>query len=355
MVRILEKYSWHLLSKDLSYLGPVDWFEVGAKLTTNINTEVTDTATVECPRVPMLDGGPVDWNRVFVQARYERPREGLSGAIGTYRARVTGRELGVLPTRPDLSLYDRTLALVEKELTASFSVASGTPIVPLIGSLIVECGETTGPLPDDPVVTRIETVWEPGTKYLRVVNDLLSSAGYFALATYRDGRFKIERNPGVDYRPIVWNFDTSVPVSHTPGVSQKISSVVPNEIICTTQASGEKAALIAVARNTDPLDPNSIPFTGRTISKSYTNLQMATQEALQAYASQMLALNSNTRGVNTRTLIHPRIMSAQGWMPVHGNDVVAQDGRREVVENIDIVMTPGATMKLVSREAGGGV
>ena len=135
MVRILEKYSWHLLSKDLSYLGPVDWFEVGAKLTTNINTEVTDTATVECPRVPMLDGGPVDWNRVFVQARYERPREGLSGAIGTYRARVTGRELGVLPTRPDLSLYDRTLALVEKELTASFSVASGTPIVPLIVGL----------------------------------------------------------------------------------------------------------------------------------------------------------------------------------------------------------------------------
>ena len=57
MVRILEKYSWHLLSKDLSYLGPVYWFEVGAKLTTNINTEVTDTATVECPRVPMLDGG----------------------------------------------------------------------------------------------------------------------------------------------------------------------------------------------------------------------------------------------------------------------------------------------------------
>ena len=40
---------------------------------------------------------------------------------------------------------------------------------------------------------------------------------------------------------------------------------------------------------------------------------------------------------------------------MHGNDVVAQDGRREVVENIDIVMTPGATMKLVSREAGGGV
>lgn len=132
--------------------------------------------------------------------------------------------------------------------------------------------------------------WDLGTNYLTIVNDLLKEISYKELWFDSLGAAVLEPITSPTVEHIQHHLDTRDPKTLVhPGLSRKTDFYkTPNIFICVCDNPEKSATLKAIARNTNQYSPLSIQRRGREIVELVTVNNIASQNALQRYADQLL-------------------------------------------------------------------
>ncbi|MDF2419722.1 hypothetical protein [Trueperella pyogenes] len=334
---IVEGYKVRVLSLDGVDLGWLDGVRPGGRLTGNVDATVRWSGSIT---VTQTVAASVEWTRVRLQPVHI-DGEGAEVSLGVFIPLVGKGTDRPEATTVTVDLYDRTMLVSENALGETFTVAAGSNPVKAASSLLAGFKEAPVGAVETGVSLPSALVWKPEETTLRAVNDLLDAAGYFALFADRDGVFQLLPYREPSGRPVVHRFDPGPEAVHTARLEWVRDANRPNRVVAVSQESGEVKAMTSVVTNTDPASPFSYPSVGRWVTKTYTGVEAATQDVLDAYAKRMLARYRAERETRTREC---------AFLPLNLNDVVEAGGVCEVVEGIDITMTPGQLMKVETRK-----
>lgn len=262
-----------------------------------------------------FSGAPdIDWLKSMVRVSYVIGETVVPLLTGIPRAPVeahTGTGASV-----DVELYDKTMILSEDAYGATYGVAAGANILAAVATIILSSGVAPESLLLTPSAATLANalVWEAGTDKLRIVNDLLDAAGYFALYVDGYGRFKADPYTTPASRGVSWSFIDDEDGVYLPEWTFDADTfAVPNRYVCVGRSEGDVPALVATATDEDPASPFSYPSRGRWITRTDTDVEASSGTVLQLLADRRL---SDAQQVNaTVELTH-------AWLPIGLNHVV---------------------------------
>lgn len=262
-----------------------------------------------------------------------------------------------------LSLLDRTTVPSQDVVDQSYSVAAGTNILRQVRTILSTCGEYIAINDSVTITTRSGMAWEAGTSKLKIINDLLDSAGYNSL--WMDGTGDLQATPRVlpAERSILYEVLAGVPRELVDGSSgiyspswkrERDSFGVPNKVIAVQAAGGDDStALVGQWTNTDPDSPYSYPSRGRWVPHVLDSVDCpeGTNAQIQAF------LNERARA----TLIQMSSVQAEVKVthlpiPVRVGDVLrfantrAGIDARHVITRLDLDTSPTGLMKSTLQE-----
>lgn len=247
---------------------------------------------------------------------------------------------GYAGTSVDVELYDKTLILSDDRFGESYSLGAGTNIIEAVADVITSTGE-----PEPPLLTPSSKtlaagmVWEAGTSKLKIVNDLLDAAGYFALYTDGHGRFHADPYTTPSSRPSQWNFANTTAIYLATWTRDQDVFAIPNKYICVGRTEGDTAALTSTA--TDEGDgPYSYESRGRWITRVDTNVEASNQTVLDMIAERRLYEAQQV--TETFEFTHP-------WLPFGLNDVVEFNGTKAVVWKQSVKLQTGGLITSTAR------
>ncbi len=336
-----EVYAALLLTRDLRVIEPLKGF-TGGVVTGNIHADIRFGATISLKN-PGIQG--TSWNQYRIKLlHYSYPAGGEAqiSSIGVFtvvgeKIIDQGEEGGITS---ELTLCDLTVIVRDAKPASTLTFNTSTPIRDLVLGVIDQTGLVKATMVDTPDRLRSPLVFPPETSYLKIVNTLLDSAGFFALYAGTDGILKAEKYLPPSMRPIRYHFDPSVEAKHLPEKTWEEQIVKPNEIVCVSTSTSSAPGLIAVARNQLPDSPYSFQNQGRWVTETHTGVEASSQNVLQEHANRRLDIYLAGK-------VYQRKLA---YTPLQLNDVVAQNGQREVIENITIRLTPGELMEVTSRQ-----
>lgn len=232
---------------------------------------------------------PVDW--LTDSIRPELVIDGITHTLGVYLpVNVSENDNGTTKTVA-ITADDRCWVVRDSKTESRIFLPAGTNYVEAVTSLISRTGiaqinatATAETLSED------REDWEIGTSYLDIVNELLNEINYAPLWFDQDGVAVI--------KPL--STPTAVNIDHIldaedirnrvlPGIqSQTDINSAPNVFVCVCSNADKSAPMRAVAENTNPQSPLSIARRGRKITKLIQVNNIASQEALQAYANRQV-------------------------------------------------------------------
>lgn len=289
-------------------------------------------------------GQDLDWNRVRFRP-WARVND-LTWPLGVF-----------LPASPSLSHDEHGLAwevpcldklsILDQDMTTqTYSVPAGAVVTDEVAALIASVGERSAVTASD-LTARSAMTWEPGTTKLRIVNDLLDSINYFALWADRNGLLRAEPYRRPQDRTLAATFARGEAAIHSPRWSREQDiAAVPNRVVLKVEGDDENPGMVAVADNTDPSSPYSIPArAGRIVARPYDNVEASSQAVLDSLAARYLTDASSPSA--TLSVSHAAV-------PLDGNDVVrfASQGvdTLAVVEGYSVDLKAGALMTGTWRE-----
>ena len=240
----------------------------------------------------------------------------------------------------DLELYDKTLILSEDTFGVSYAIPAGTNPITAVSSVITSTGQPAPALltaTTDTLATAM--VWEAGTSKLKIINDVLDAAGYFALFTDGYGQYRAEPYTSPQTRPTMWTFEGDHAVYLPEWTRDADVFAVPNRYVCVGTTDGLLPALSAVA--TDESDgPFSYASRGRWITKADVDVEATSQTVLDLLAERRLYEAQQV----TETLVwtHP-------WLPFGLNEVVQFNGVRAVVWKQSVRLSVGGLITSTAR------
>lgn len=214
-----------------------------------------------------------------------------------------------------VELYDKLLVLFEDRTPTSYAVAAGAVVTDVVRELIAAAGEELVSVVDSTETTSAVTTWDPGTSVLTIVNDLLASIDYRAL--YTDARGVFVASPNIDYadRPTAWTLDDGARTgvySEEYGDAQDLFAV-PNRWVGVSRADGETPSFVSTRTNEDPASPYSYQARGRWITRTTTDVEASSQEALDAIIQRNLT--DATTAIRIFEVSH-------AWLPFTLEDMV---------------------------------
>lgn len=214
--------------------------------------------------VCVIDGLPEDPKGVFL----------VSNADESWEA--TGRTWNV-------ELLDRCTVPEQEEISESYALPAGTLILQQVKTILNGIGEAITVPAGSTLATASGMVWEAGTSWLKIINDLLSVAGYNAL--WIDGYGNFQTTPRVlpADRSLTYEM-LGIPRELVDGETKGIYSPkwkrnkdsfkIPNKVIAVQAANGaDTTALTGSWTNTDPSSPYSTVSRGRTISYTLKDVE----------------------------------------------------------------------------------
>lgn len=312
---------------------------VSASLVGNVNRQIRWDGRLELG----AESG-VDWATVRVAVSYQRDDE-APAPFGVYvpvldtQTRVEGGRARVKET---VNLYDRTSIPAGDRISDTYSLLAGDTVTSLVQEIIETTGERGVSITPLGERTRTDLVWDPGTSKLRIINDLLDAAGFFALYTNYAGQYVLEPYQVPALRPVVASYHPGGRDLYAPQVHTVFPERAVNRVVLRSRGDGDKPDLLAVAQNTKDFQATGLWRTSFT-----DDVEATSQTVLDQMAARRLVEAGQATWTRERvTEINP----ALGL-----NSVVAgEDGGREVVEEISIECTPGALMRVKTREVYGG-
>lgn len=190
-----------------------------------------------------------------------------------------------------LEAYDQCWVVRDHRAESMPYFPAGTNYVEAVISMLAEAGITLIRAEEtDEVMTEDREDWSIGTSYLDIINQLLNEINYNPLWFNADGVAVIEPISTASAVHVDHYLDDSV-VEHMlmPGKQSKTDLYSQaNVFICVCSNADKSGPMLAVAENTNPQSPLSIGRRGRRISKIITIDNIASQEALQTYASRQV-------------------------------------------------------------------
>ena len=266
----------------------------------------------------VLDAG-VDWLAHRVRVSYVTG--GTTSPLITGIPRAPLKRHTALGTTLDVELYDKTSILSEDSYGVSYGLAAGTQIIPAVADVIASTGEPASStvLAESAATLAAGMVWEAGVSKLKIINDLLSAAGYFAI--YCDGLGRLRADPYTtpSSRPVEWDFEDGL---YLPTWTDDLDVFsVPNRYVCVGRTEGGVAALTSTATDVST-GPYSYSSRGRWVTRTDTDVEAASQTVLDLIAQRRLFEAQQT--TRTFEFTHP-------WLPFGPNSVVQFGGVRAAV------------------------
>lgn len=155
--------------------------------------------------------------------------------------------------------------------------------------------------------------WEPGTSYLRIINDLLSAVNYESAWFDENGTFVARPYQSPETRPPEYTYATD----ETSVISGTVDQVldlygVANKWVLVV-SDPDRAAIVGSYTNTSPSSPTSTVNRGRTIVDFRTEQDAADSASLNAKA-QRLAFEASQ--------VYEEVEFSTAVMPIHSNSDV---------------------------------
>lgn len=242
-----------------------------------------------------VDGGSLEWSTAQIKGRGTLnvtetfdPETGLSTAPDWLNIRI--RPVYVLndttewprsifiPTAPveqwsdgvrswSVDMLDKSCVLAQDRVDAYYSLAAGVNVIDSVRDLIVSSGENAGAITDSTETLAVARAWPAGTSKLTIINELLDSAGYFALIVdMTSGQFRVEPSTRPAQRSIAYELTDGSGSIYGEDFTREVDIYgIPNKVIHVSQGTSDTEALTSIATNTDPSSPYSYAARGRWI------------------------------------------------------------------------------------------
>lgn len=215
--------------------------------------------------------------------------------------------------------YDGTLILQENQIDDRIALEAGGAYYDFIINGLKENGITKYNIERSEKTASVAVEWEPGTSWLRIINDCLSSLNYTPIFVDENGYFTSQLYRSPQERPADIEYITDEYSITYDGMEEELDimavpnkfTVVVNDPERTTEgeeaAEGEAMTLRSTYKNTNPNSPTSYQSRGgRWISDFRTVDDIADQEALDAYTERIAFEASQIYGhVSFETALNP--------------------------------------------------
>lgn len=241
----------------------------------------------------------IDWLSSRVQIWHHRGDQRRS--MGVWIPAVPAYETDGTGRRAEITLLDKTEVLNQR-LGVFSPVRAGTNVVGHVRTILEARGETKIAITASAATLPRDLWFDPDDTWLHVCNTILDAIGYGALHVDMHGAWTAAPYVEPDRRPVVATYGGAV------GDERVISSWrdeapifdVPNVVRLSVRGDENTVGMRAVARNSNPADPLSIPRRGREITHTET-VEAADQAALNVMAQRRLGeVSQVTRRVPIR-------------------------------------------------------
>lgn len=217
--------------------------------------------------------------------------DGISYNLGVYLpASVQEADDGTSRT-VSITANDRCWLARDYRANRSIYFPAGTNYVEAVVSLLAEAGiATISETASSETLAEDREDWDIGTSYLDIINGLLSEINYAPLWFDQDGVAvvaPIKTTTAVSIDHVL--DETRIESLLLPGF-QSVTNIqnAPNVFVCVCSNADKSAPMRAIAENTNPQSPLSIARRGRRITQVLQVNNIASQEALQAYANRQV-------------------------------------------------------------------
>lgn len=331
----VEDYVFDLLTPDGLVVSRLEGIEPGGHLTGNSASQIRWSGTLTYHG----DITPTQWYKYRIRPALQL--DGKTQPLGVYVVRPSTQTITTGGGALSLDLYDRTFIPANDALERTYCADAGVKLTSIVKELLESTGEENINLQENPAVTKTPMVWEAGTAKLRLINDLLQALGFFSLHCDFNGTYRIEPYTPPVSRPILKVFTPGQNATHLIDTTVNLDAKVPNKIICLSQETATQPAMRAVALNENPASPYSFQNQGVWVARTITGIEAASQAVLDQTATRMLSQAGAATTIKRALATTP--------IPL-GSVVTGEQGTREVVENVDITLTPATLMSITSRQ-----
>lgn len=279
-----ETYHVDLLDEDENLIRVVtDW--VDGSVEHNIDRVIHGGASFT-----LEDTERADW----MVARF-RPRievNGFSWPLGVYLATSPTEVNSRTGKRWQVGGLDKLIVLDEYHLPDTLQLTPNVRVTEFVTDLINMAGESAVAVTESTATLPSPVSWPPTTSLLRVINDALLAINYRAIWCDRWGQYRIEPYVRPGDRPVVWTFQPGQGVALHSADWERTQDItgVPNRVVLTTNGDDDNPGMKATAEDRDPDSPFSYERRGdRWVTRSYTGVEAADQDTLDALAQRYLA------------------------------------------------------------------
>lgn len=240
----------------------------------------------------MPDAGTVEWPLgVFLLTTPTRTLVAEGGYVGR-----------------EVEAYDQLLALRDDKVVDRYTVAAGVAYTAAIATMLG--GAYTLNLTPSTLTLPAAMEWEPGTTYLRIVNDLLAAINYESASFDERGRLVCRPYQSPVNRSADYTYATDDDSVIAGDIDQTLDLfAVPNRWVLVV-SEPDRPALTATYTNTSPASPTSTVGRGRTIVDFRDSEDAADLVTLQAKAARYAFEASQVFEV---------VEFETAVMPIHGN------------------------------------
>lgn len=323
-----ESFRYDLLDAQDRITGRLD--VLSGTLDFSINTQPKGSGTLSTVKTR-----DIDWLQTRLRIYYN------DAALITAIPSIPAENYSSTGVAFQIDLYDKTSLLISDNYGATYTVAAGTNIIEHVIQVIESTGETKINITPSSLTLANSIIFEPNTTKLKIVNDLLESAGYWSLSA--DGMGYLVSSPYVADRPVVHEFVDNETGLYLPVFTRNYDPYnVPNKIICIGKTDGASEALVKTAQDTTyPLGYPYRPWNTVT----HTDIEYATADNLQAIADRKLIEAQQV--LETFEISHP-------YLGFGLNDVVSFTNkrlgtRRAVVQKQTYSLSVGGLIKSTIR------
>ena len=277
---IAEDYLYELLDSHDHVLRTLDGVQSGGVIDSSIHADIRTTASL---RVRLTQ--EIDWltHRVRVSYLLGGATIPLLTGLPAVKDESTDHLAG---TDLQLDLYDKTSILAEDSYGQAYAIPAGANLIDAAVAVIASTGQTSITIPASAATTATGITWPAATSKLRIVNDVLTAAGYFTVWCDGLGWYRAEPYAAPASRPIRFSFAGAAGDPYLPAFSRSYDQYrVPNRVRVVGKTSGGAEAPFAEA--IDERADNPFSYLVRGFWRTHTEVDVDASD-LAAYAARRL-------------------------------------------------------------------
>ncbi len=236
--------------------------------------------------------------------------DGVESKYGVYRIGTLSKRFTIAGLEyNNIESYDRCFLLTQNKTETILHIASGTNYITAIEQLLAAAGITQViSLPTSATLQTVREDWDVGTKYITVVNQLLTEINYDSVWFDSDGYaiLKPRITPSAERIDHIYDGTTELSVLAPECSSETDIFDKPNVFIAVVSNADLSAPMMAKAENNNPLSALSTITRGIRVAAVYKVDNIASQTELQTYINNVRDSSLySTETVSIATAIMP--------------------------------------------------